>query len=403
MIRTLFSRAQRSNVAIYALDPAGLMGLETILMQPGYGEGLSGSLTLAQASARATLNRDFLHTVADNTGGFAVTEGQGAVSGIERMFEQTGSNYLLGFRIDPSDRRRQRRVDVRVARDDAVVRTHAGVPTDAAVDDRTGNDIEATLARALGSLVPESELPMTVNVIPFRHPDRGDAVLVVAARLRQPAPARRTVERVELRVTAFDPDGRQRASRRQRAELALLPADDQAEYEVLTQVTVRPGRYSLRLAGHQASLGETGSVFYDIDVPDFSTEHLSMSGIALSASPGVLAAPRDALENVLPLLPTTQRTFNPAENVTAFVRVYRSQRERTTGEVSLVTRIQSAGKRVVFEEQRTLTDADFGSEQAAAYRLRLPLNSLVSGHYALMIEASLGEIRTTRIMPFGVE
>jgi VWFA-related protein len=89
MIRTLFSRAQRSNVAIYALDPAGLMGLETILMQPGYGEGLSGSLTLAQASARATLNRDFLHTVADNTGGFAVTEGQGAVSGIERMFEQT--------------------------------------------------------------------------------------------------------------------------------------------------------------------------------------------------------------------------------------------------------------------------------------------------------------------------
>jgi VWFA-related protein len=249
--RALFARAQRANIAIYGLDPAGLAGLEGVLVQPGYGADPSRGMTLAAASARAGLGREFLRTVAENTGGFAMTEGADVAVGIHRMFEQTGAYYLLGYRIDPDSQARGRSLRVEVSRKDVIVRARTAlVPSEIEPADPL-RDVEGMLARALAGVVPESELPMVVNVIPMAATSGRDAVLAIVARMHQPAPERRTVERVELRVGAFDPSGRQRASKRQRAELALLPTDTDAEYEVLTQMTVPPGRYSLRLAGYR--------------------------------------------------------------------------------------------------------------------------------------------------------
>ena len=45
-----------------------------------------------------------------------------------------------------------------------------------------------------------------------------------------------------------------------------------------------PGRYQLRVAAREANGGAVGSVFTDLEVPDFSKEPLAMSGILLSSS-----------------------------------------------------------------------------------------------------------------------
>jgi VWFA-related protein len=399
--RVLFARAQRANIAIYALDPAGLAGVESVLLQPGYGADGSHGMTLAAASTRAALGREFLRTVAENTGGFALTEGADTAAGIIRMFDQTGAYYLLGYRVDPDRRTRDRRLRIEVNRTDVVVRARTALVGREAESTDEARDVEATLARALAGVVPESELPMVVNVIPMAVAGERDAVLVIVARLHQPAPVRRTVERVELRVGAFDSDGRQRASKRQRAELALLPTDSEAEYEVLTQMKVPPGRYSLRLAGYRTSAAETGSVFHDIDVPDFSRAELELSGIALAASPGVLAAPRDALVDVLPILPTTQREFDRAERVTALVRVYRGRRSAGSA-VRLDLRILAADGTAAVEEARTIEEADFGAARAVEHRFTLPLEALPAGAYALQIRASADEVAVMRMVPFAV-
>lgn len=399
-MRAVFRRAQRSNVAVYAFDPAGLSGIEDLLIQAGYGADGTHGMSFAAASSKAALGRDFLRVVAENTGGFAVTEGADADRGVHQMFEQTGSYYLLGYRVDPDDRNLTRPLRVEVVnREDLVVKTRTTLgPADTESSEIT-RDVESALAGALAGVLPASELPMVVNAIPFGTGER-DAVVAIVARLHQPAPPRRTLERVELRVSAFDTNGRERASKRQRAELSLLPTDSEAEYEVLTQIRLRPGRYSLRLAGFRTSAGETGSVFYDIDVPDFGKEPLAISGIGLTVSPGVLAAPRDSLEDVLPILPTAQRAFEADERATAFFRVYSAQRR--TGAVTLDLQILAEDRAVVAHEARTLNRAAFAELGSVDQLFRLPLEGLSPGTYVFDVRATSGDEVVTRMVRFTV-
>jgi hypothetical protein len=53
---------------------------------------------------------------------------------------------------------------------------------------------------------------------------------------------------------------------------------------------------------------------------DYGRDDLALSGIVLSATPGIASAPRDALEGLLPVVPTSLRDFLPTDRVTAFVR-----------------------------------------------------------------------------------
>ena len=43
-----------------------------------------------------------------------------------------------------------------------------------------------------------------------------------------------------------------------------------------------PGRYQLRAAAAEEGSGRTASVLYDLEVPDFYAQGLSMSGLALT-------------------------------------------------------------------------------------------------------------------------
>ena len=97
---------------------------------------------------------------------------------------------------------------------------------------------------------------------------------------------------------------------------------------MLTCLDVKPERYSLRMAAKGAATGESGSVFYDLDVPDFSQEPFSLSGLILSAATGPPTKPHDPLASMLPLVPTTRRGFTLADQVTAFLRVDQGERHQ---------------------------------------------------------------------------
>ena len=53
-----------------------------------------------------------------------------------------------------------------------------------------------------------------------------------------------------------------------------------------SRTTMAPGRYQLRVGARNPVSGKTGTVFYDVVVPDFSKEPLMMSGLLLSSLPG---------------------------------------------------------------------------------------------------------------------
>jgi hypothetical protein len=161
------------------------------------------------------------------------------------------------------------------------------------------------------------------------------------------------------------------------------------------------GRYVLRIGAHGAELGKSGSVYYDIDVPDFSKAPVALSGIVLSATPGIRGEPKDALASLMPVVPTTLREFGAEHTVSAFVRVYQGGRKPLLA-VSIVVRIADAADREAFGRSETLTAESFSAGRAADYTLELPISGLARGAHVLTIESRAGQMTARRDVRFVV-
>src|SRR5262249_34406302 len=115
----------------------------------------------------------------------------------------------------------------------------------------------------------------------------------------------------------------------------------------------KPGRYELRLAAHHTTLDKSGSVYADVEVPDFVKAPLSLSGAVLNLTPSLASAPKDGLATILPFTPTAERAFLISQKVVAFLRTYQSH-DRTRVPVTLAIRIVDGRDRTVVSETQTL-------------------------------------------------
>ena len=308
MIRTLqqtFAAAGRANVSIYAADPGGLRTIAT------------------------PRNHDFLKTLSEATGGFPLVDTNDPAPGIAQVYRENSSYYLLGYQ--PANDRiegRFRKVDVRVSRPGVTVRTRNGYVEPRAV--KPGSNSPAAsgpppLTNALLGVVPMADIPMEVTVAPFARPaaNQADVAISVGATEVLPVGTTATTDDVDVLVHAYDMQARLRASERFTVRLAFRTGGGQSvRYGVLSRLTLDPGRYQLRLVVRSSLLGKSGSVYTDLEVPDFSKPALSLSGVVLDVTPAVLSAPRGKLSAILPTVPTAQREFTAGEQVGAFLRVY---------------------------------------------------------------------------------
>jgi len=213
----------------------------------------------------------------------------------------------------------------------------------------------------------------------------------------------RVVEQVDLLVNVYDPKGNRRAGERLNARIALRPDDRVADvsYEVLSRVDLPAGRYQVRLAASSSMQGKSGSVFLDVDVPDFSTGDVSMSGVLLSVTPGPPAAPKDKLASLVPVVPTTERTFTGSDRVVAFARVYQGGK-KALAPVTLTSRIVDGRGTAVFDATESVGADRFSANRAADYRLDLPLARLAPGLHLLTIDAQSGKVTARRAVRFVV-
>src|SRR5262249_8479520 len=121
-------------------------------------------------------------------------------------------------------------------------------------------------------------------------------------------------------------EGRVKMAQSMKADIALRPnVNGKVGYEVITRLDLPPGRYQLRLAAHLASQNRSGSIYYDVDVPDFSKDALSMSGVVLNAAPGLTFAAQPTVTSLLPTVPTTQRFFARTDQVKTYLRIYQGK------------------------------------------------------------------------------
>ena len=409
-----FVRAQHGNVNIYSIDPAGLGGLQAFLEKRSTIQQ-ADRITRAPAGTTvrsnpldayhtARMSRDYLRTVAENSGGRAILETNDLDSGVAQIFRENSSYYLLGYRStrEPGDRR-IRRVDVQVRRSDATAHTRNAYFDPRSRPRRADLTPQLQLANALSGVVGLSDLAMQATAVPFAGPDRKTTLVALAVGIHHPVPGdvgARVEETLQLQATALTARGEPKATAGETARLAFRSGvGEDARYEVLTRLTLPPGRYQVRVAAQSTLLGRNGSVYIDLDVPDFGGNALELSGVILSSDPAWKLAASEELANLLPVAPTTVREFDATTSVSAFARVYDRAREPALMRAT----ITDAEGATVFGRETSLDAARFTPQGAADYRINLPISSLRTGQYLLTLEAVAKQKSASRQVRFAVK
>jgi hypothetical protein len=348
-------------------------------------------------------------SVADYTGGHAVINTNDFVPGIKRIFQENSSYYLLAYQPTKGlEDGTFRRITVKVNRPDVevVTRRNYWAPRTRTADAPPPEPNPQV--KALSGLLPDSKLKLRATGAPFPIPGTTRSVIALAVGITQPAFAGRTTEQVELLIRSFTATGDPAAGDTQMIRISVpAPRDDQttSQYEVLARMEVaKPGPYHLRLSAHSAASDTRGSVYLDVDVPDFRKDRLSMSGVVISAVPTVgPTAPPRLLADLTGLPPTTSRTFSASDLVNAMLRVH--QNTDRPAPVALKIAIQDAGGVRVVQSTETIAASQFDADRGATYQYRLPLAALTgSGRrdYLLTFEATIDRRTVRRDVAFQV-
>ena len=417
--RMAIAAATRHNVGIYAIDPRGAtVPGEDVTIQPIIPES---SAEVAERQARgltrpppgpdaATAQRDVrnahvnLRILTEETGGFAVLDTNDLDAGLDRIVAESSSYYLLGY-YPANDRRdgRARRIEVRTRRPGVQVLARSGYiePRGDAPAAQTTTaaalGVSSALADAMTAPLPLSGLPLSATAAAFEGTAPNASVAVVVEVDASRLPLREDGDAfkgaLELSVSAFDADGELAGGERYTLTLALsretLSQDGESRFRMLSRIDLPAGRYQIRVGGRVADTDAVGTVFYDLDVPDFAGAGYGMSDLLLtSSSSNRTPTPRDdpRIAELLPSPPTTQRDFPEDDDLTLFAEMY--DHLPTPHTVEITTTVVAEDGRVELTESESLSEADW---QAGAgrheHRFDIPLWTLTPGRYVLKVEA----------------
>jgi hypothetical protein len=376
MLRAL----QRANITVYTFDPDGLI------------------------SDRAP--DPSLRTLAEQTGGRAVTNTNAPWERVVDAFRENSSYYLLGFngRVGPANGR-FRKVQVRVNVPDADVRTRSGY--DVPLPPKPSTKVPpSAVDLALAQGLPTGTLPMFATAAPFAVPGKDGAEVAVVVRIPEAVVVgsdtgqRPQTRRVTVVATAINAARKYQGALTQAIDVTLRPdARTIGEYEVISRLPLKAGRYQVRFAAETAS--QMGTVFLDVDVPDFAKAALSLSGLVLQKTPGLQVAPADALAAIIPLVPTSVRDLSRTDRVAAFVRVHQGG-TRPLMPVVVATRLRNDRDVAVYDVAITLDPGSFAARRAADHQIDIPMARLATGPYLLSVEATLGKMTVGRDVRFVV-
>jgi hypothetical protein len=426
----LYRRMRAANITLYTVDPAGLGGMEAYILRNAAGLAATANasggdnlmfdwfsqspprpMNLARHMARVQL--DFMKSAAENTGGLAVLDTNDVEGGINRIFDENTSYYLLGFSPPATHRPGSlHRLEVKVSRPGMTVRTRSGyevpepaptAPAASASSDAKSAPPSATTL-AISGPVPRGTLPMRVALAPFKSPpgSASAAIVIVTLGLEHKVDGA-SEQSFDVELRAFTTEGASRAGERRSGTLTLRPPPSgEAAADLLSTLTLPPGRYELRIGATLSPAAIEGSIFADVEVPDFAKEPLSLSGVLMETTPGGNAGPLEALKDVATVVPTTRREFMLADKrVRAFLRVYQGG-SNALAPVTLRVSVRNQAQELVYNYPHRLGPARFAGDREEDFVFDLPMNALRPGPYLLTFEAIAGTARALRQVRFAI-
>jgi VWFA-related protein len=423
--------AARANVNIFTVDPRGLVGLtseyielnqsNSDLFNIGARDPRYGLQPHTALLAEMRLTQDSLRTLAEETGGVASIDANSLSSAFTRIVDANSTYYMIGY-YPPNHPRdgRFHKIDVRVTRPGLRVLARRGYASPRARDltnrerqrverermartkgaDQTSSELRAML----DSPIQQSGLMLQVQAAPFKNTARTASVALAieidAARMQFAPPKANGLftNIVELSLFGINTQGKPLQGVRTALDLTLRPDTyervKQHGLRANTRVELPPGRYQLRIGVRESGAGEMGTVFYDLDVPDFTRQRLSMSGLLLSAPSAqqtFTVQPDPIASKLLPGAATSSRVFATSDVVSLYAEVYESASSGPPRRIDVTTRlINEEGRDVVTARELLERGASAGDKSATfAVKRDIPLKDVAPGRYLLRVEAQV--------------
>lgn len=385
----IFREAARANVNIYPISPSA--------MEDGFDMAASTADEAAAGREQALDLRDGLRALADNTGGFAIVNTNEFERGIELVYAENASYYLLGYATASKKAPGKfRDIEVKVRQTGLQVRVRDGyVPPKATKAERAAPKPERA---AISGFVPSSDVVLSATVVPMKGTARdGRTALAAVMEVRPPVAGSDPVKDVlSVEAVLLDANGNPKDRMETEIPISFTPrAGALAAYRVPFVLHAKPGRHQLRFGVASRSAGKAGSIYYDMDVPEYGDDPIELSGLALFARVDAPSVKPDALGPALPLTPSLRRSFGGSEAVRAAVRVYaRGARPP----VLVVARLDGAGGEV-WKQALEVSPPDPAGTLAV---FDLPLSDLAPGPYRVTLTASRGAQLASRVTRFMV-
>jgi len=401
-MRDVFRKAQQANVNIYGVDPAGYRGYEEFLLQDWAKRGRGRDIGLQEAARRAaTFRHDFLEITADYTGGRAVVDTAPIESSIDKIFAEDNSYYLIGYQTSNGNPDGKfRKVEVKVNRPGATARTKSGYWAPNREGETKREEAPSTLDLGFSGMMSAQGLPLRAVAVPVARAGQDsasrEAEIAVVLTARLPSVSGSVKETATVIRNVYDEAGRPGPPVREIVNLSVPSrSGGDPRYDLFSRLALAPGRYQIRYNVRSAVLDKSGSVFADLEVPDFSRSALALSPISLGTEPAEGVARTDVLAAILPIVPTTAREFAPGDRITSFLRVFQGGKQ-PVAPATVVAQILDIRDSPVFEKADVMAAAVFEANRAADFGFALPLERLSRGLHLLSITAKLPAGPTAR-------
>ena len=421
--RTIGAAAQ-ANVALYTLDPRGMTTIGSDQIEAGLIQDdrfTGGGTGLRNDSLRYNLRlaQDNLQDLADGTGGMAFINSNDLSNAFTRIVEDNSAYYVIGY-YPTNDRRdgRNREIEVRVTRPGLVVRSRQGyqAPRGKAprIEFAEAEGASDALREVMTNPLPVSGLTLRVSAAPFLGEGSKSSVALMVEigghNLTFTEQNGHFENTIELSLTILNEEGKIAGGESLSIPLELPPEAYEAVsnygLKLNSRFDLEPGRYQVRVASIESGSSRSGSVLYDLEVPDFSEGPIQMSGIAMASihaarTPAVKSD--EQFQDVLPTQPTTLRDFELGDELFLFVEIYDNEvdREHT---VDITTTIRADDGRVVFNLNDVRSSRELeGKRGGYGHALQIPLQGVEPGLYILRTEARSRIDRnafTAREVPF---
>ncbi len=434
--------AARANVNFYTIDPRGLVGMSNEWMEmqgggapemaggpamltPGTNTPVTGGVFNAQSELMNELmvSQNSLRELAEMTGGIASVNTNSLTKTFEQVVQANSRYYVLGY-YPPTHQRdgRFHKIEVKVNRPGLRVAARRGYasPRGKNAEERK-RDEEARRTRearkpnadktssqlrdVLGSPMQQGGLNFSVQAAPFKNTAKEASVALAIEldgnRLPYSPPNDKglVANKIEMSYFGLTDLGKALAGTRTELDLTLRPETrDRVNangVRINPRMNLPPGRYQLRIGAREELGGLTGTVFYDLDVPDFRKEKVMMGGLLLAAAstqqtPSI--QPDPIVAKLLPAAATTRREFPRGDILALYTEIYDNITARQARRFDVTIRLLSEDGKEVFTSHDELANAPKPGEkpwESYGYPKQISLKDVPAGRYLLRVEAQV--------------